>query len=142
MLDNPEVIDSLDTSPEWTTWRDMVANNMFNEWAIDPKVVSMRHKSWPYYESWLDIFGKDRATEEHVADPIDIVNELMMTEIEEEGEAGMKMDVESKETGISSRLVTNWCGTQKRLEFFLTLPDDEQGKYVQMLLDGKLGPLA
>ncbi|KAL8543568.1 hypothetical protein ACS0TY_004216 [Phlomoides rotata] len=66
---------------------------------IDPKVVSIRHKSWSYYESWLDIFGKDRATEEHVADPIDIVNELMMTETEEEGEAGMKMDVEPKETG-------------------------------------------
>ncbi|KAL8501832.1 hypothetical protein ACS0TY_021082 [Phlomoides rotata] len=30
----------------------------------------------------------------------------------------------------------------KRLEFFLTLPDDEQEEYVRMLLDGNLGPLA
>ncbi|KAL8524058.1 hypothetical protein ACS0TY_013866 [Phlomoides rotata] len=46
----------------------------------DPKVVSMCHKSWPYYESWLDIFGKDRATGEHVVNPIDIVKELVRTE--------------------------------------------------------------
>ncbi|KAL8513397.1 hypothetical protein ACS0TY_012745 [Phlomoides rotata] len=70
---------------------------------IDPKVVSMRHKSWPYYESWLDIFGKDRATGEHVADPIDIVNELMRNEIEEEGETGMKIDAETKDNGQVAR---------------------------------------
>ncbi|KAL8514681.1 hypothetical protein ACS0TY_013680 [Phlomoides rotata] len=46
----------------------------------DPKVVSMCHKSWPYYESWLDIFRKDRATGEHVVNPINIVNELVRTE--------------------------------------------------------------
>ncbi|KAL8513375.1 hypothetical protein ACS0TY_012725 [Phlomoides rotata] len=28
-----------------------------------PHVKSMRFKSWPYYEAWLNIFGKDRATE-------------------------------------------------------------------------------
>ncbi|KAL8521810.1 hypothetical protein ACS0TY_012103 [Phlomoides rotata] len=66
---------------------------------IDPKVVSMRHKSWPYYESWLDIFGKDRATGEHAADPIDIVNELMRNGTEEEGETGMKIDAETKDNG-------------------------------------------
>ncbi|KAL8464959.1 hypothetical protein ACS0TY_034448 [Phlomoides rotata] len=53
----------------------------------------------PYYESWLDIFGKDRATREHAADPIDIVNELMRNETEEEGEIGMKIDAEMKDNG-------------------------------------------
>ncbi|KAL8521809.1 hypothetical protein ACS0TY_012102 [Phlomoides rotata] len=33
VLDNPKVIESLDTSPEWTAWKDTVADNMFNEWA-------------------------------------------------------------------------------------------------------------
>ncbi|KAL8492970.1 hypothetical protein ACS0TY_024247 [Phlomoides rotata] len=66
---------------------------------IDHKVVSMRHKSWSYYESWLDIFGKDSATGEHDADPIDIVNELMRNETKEEGETGMKIDAETKDNG-------------------------------------------
>ncbi|KAL8545510.1 hypothetical protein ACS0TY_005601 [Phlomoides rotata] len=59
----------------------------------------MRHKSWPYCESWLDIFRKDRATGEHDADPIDIMNELMRNEIEEECETGMKIDAEMKDNG-------------------------------------------
>ncbi|KAL8538129.1 hypothetical protein ACS0TY_000187 [Phlomoides rotata] len=48
-------------------------------------------------KSWLDIFGKDRATGEHVADPIDIVSELMRNETKEEGETGMKIDTETKD---------------------------------------------
>ncbi|KAL8461977.1 hypothetical protein ACS0TY_033168 [Phlomoides rotata] len=28
----------------------------------DPQIKSVRFKTWPYYSSWLDIFGKDRAT--------------------------------------------------------------------------------
>ncbi|KAL8505923.1 hypothetical protein ACS0TY_016955 [Phlomoides rotata] len=32
--------------------------------SADPHVKSMYFKSWPYYEHWLDIFGKDRATGE------------------------------------------------------------------------------
>ncbi|KAL8496585.1 hypothetical protein ACS0TY_020322 [Phlomoides rotata] len=36
----------------------------------DSGVKSLRYKSFPYYDSWLDIFGKDRATGEHAADPI------------------------------------------------------------------------
>ncbi|KAL8514686.1 hypothetical protein ACS0TY_013685 [Phlomoides rotata] len=70
---------------------------------IDPKVVSMRHKYWPYYESWLDIFGKDRATGEHAADPIDIVNKLMRNETEEKGETGMKIDGK-KRKGLPSEM--------------------------------------
>ncbi|KAL8556494.1 hypothetical protein ACS0TY_004078 [Phlomoides rotata] len=31
--DNVDVIDSLETTPEWTTWRDTVAQIMFNEWS-------------------------------------------------------------------------------------------------------------
>ncbi|KAL8554316.1 hypothetical protein ACS0TY_002486 [Phlomoides rotata] len=31
--DNVDVIDSLETTPEWTTWRDTVAQTMFNEWS-------------------------------------------------------------------------------------------------------------
>ncbi|KAL8492831.1 hypothetical protein ACS0TY_024143 [Phlomoides rotata] len=27
-----EIVDSLDVTPEWTTWRDTMAENMFNEW--------------------------------------------------------------------------------------------------------------
>ncbi|KAL8550719.1 hypothetical protein ACS0TY_009211 [Phlomoides rotata] len=30
--DGIEMVDSLDTMPEWNTWRDSMAINMFNEW--------------------------------------------------------------------------------------------------------------
>ncbi|KAL8525278.1 hypothetical protein ACS0TY_014781 [Phlomoides rotata] len=45
----------------------------------DPHCKTMRYKSWPYYGHWLDIFGKDMATGEHVVDPMDIVNDFFNT---------------------------------------------------------------
>ncbi|KAL8504610.1 hypothetical protein ACS0TY_015972 [Phlomoides rotata] len=52
----------------------------------------MRAKSWPYYESWVDIFGKDRATDKHAVDPIDIMNDMMNHTVEQEGEIGERCD--------------------------------------------------
>ncbi|KAL8457367.1 hypothetical protein ACS0TY_035284 [Phlomoides rotata] len=46
VLDNLEVIDSLDTSPEWTTWRDTIAHIMFNEWA-----ARQGRRSWSKIEA-------------------------------------------------------------------------------------------
>lgn len=43
----------------------------------DAQIKSMRHKSWPYYPYWLEIFGKDRATGEQAADVMDFVNDIM-----------------------------------------------------------------
>ncbi|KAL8498316.1 hypothetical protein ACS0TY_021584 [Phlomoides rotata] len=43
----------------------------------DPHVKGMRFKSWPYYEQWQDIFGRDRATGEHAVAAIDIVNDML-----------------------------------------------------------------
>ncbi|KAL8471986.1 hypothetical protein ACS0TY_029283 [Phlomoides rotata] len=43
----------------------------------DLHVKGMRFKSWPYYLQWQDIFGKDRATGEHTADAMDIVNDML-----------------------------------------------------------------
>ncbi|KAL8501368.1 hypothetical protein ACS0TY_020783 [Phlomoides rotata] len=40
-------------------------------------VKSLRYKSFLYYDSWLDIFRKDRATGEHAADPVDLANEFL-----------------------------------------------------------------
>ncbi|KAL8543416.1 hypothetical protein ACS0TY_004088 [Phlomoides rotata] len=53
---------------------------------VDPHVKTMRHKSWPYHENWLDIFGKDRAIEKNAADPLDIVDEFLRDAPEEEGQ--------------------------------------------------------
>ncbi|KAL8466355.1 hypothetical protein ACS0TY_035454 [Phlomoides rotata] len=43
----------------------------------DPHLKGMRFKSWSYYEQWQDIFGRDRATGEHAAAAIDIVNDML-----------------------------------------------------------------
>ncbi|KAL8481502.1 hypothetical protein ACS0TY_027854 [Phlomoides rotata] len=58
----------------------------------DSHVKTLRFKSWPYYEKWLDIFGKDRATGEQAADPIDLVNELLRGSDEQEGDTTDKVD--------------------------------------------------
>ncbi|KAL8517154.1 hypothetical protein ACS0TY_015389 [Phlomoides rotata] len=53
----------------------------------DPHVKGMRFKTWPYYGQWLEIFGKDRATGEHIVDPTDFFNEMLRTcGPEQEGE--------------------------------------------------------
>ncbi|KAL8481365.1 hypothetical protein ACS0TY_027758 [Phlomoides rotata] len=56
----------------------------------DPHVKGLRFKTWPYYPQWIEIFGKDRATGEHVVDPIDLVNELYRNVLEQKGETGEK----------------------------------------------------
>ncbi|KAL8533459.1 hypothetical protein ACS0TY_009737 [Phlomoides rotata] len=190
----------------------------------DPGVKTMRHKSFPYYEHWLNIFGKDRATGENAVDPIDMVNSFFNNAPEEEGDNVTKCDdkfatptvdvvgdqsvckpsgskinnvLGKKRKGIPNEIcvlvdtlgdfmkstdesfksladrmvpeqekkvprtslndiMTRIPGlslqdklkgsdelirNKDRLEFFLTLPQDEQAEYVYMLLDGKLGPL-
>ncbi|KAL8545813.1 hypothetical protein ACS0TY_005798 [Phlomoides rotata] len=52
----------------------------------DPQVKGSRYKSWPYYARWIEIFGKDRATRENAMDPIDLVNDLQCSVVQEQGE--------------------------------------------------------
>ncbi|XP_012839280.1 PREDICTED: uncharacterized protein LOC105959686 [Erythranthe guttata] len=37
---------------------------------------TMRHKSFPFYKDWLEIFGKDRATGENAEDFVDMVQTM------------------------------------------------------------------
>ncbi|KAL8524392.1 hypothetical protein ACS0TY_014107 [Phlomoides rotata] len=43
-----------------------------------------------YGTTWIEIFGKDKATGENVVDPIDLVNELYHSGCEQEDETGDK----------------------------------------------------
>lgn len=43
---------------------------------MDPNARSMRYKSWPYYEDWKIIFGKDRATGDTADDIYDAYVDL------------------------------------------------------------------
>ncbi|XP_028112616.1 uncharacterized protein LOC114310731 [Camellia sinensis] len=45
-----------------------------------PSVSSMQNKSFPYYEDWLVLFGKDRATGELAEDPVDAVEAIAVEE--------------------------------------------------------------
>ncbi|KAL8515918.1 hypothetical protein ACS0TY_014568 [Phlomoides rotata] len=55
---------------------------------VDTHVKAMGNKSWPYYDRWVDIFGKDHATGEHAIDLIDIVNDMFTNTCEQEGGNG------------------------------------------------------
>ncbi|KAL8512261.1 hypothetical protein ACS0TY_018638 [Phlomoides rotata] len=198
-------------------WNDSTHTiDVFNEdvWEAkkraDPQVKTMRYKSWPYYGQWLDIFGKDRATGEHIMDPIDTVNDLVRnkepiasepvegqventfvcdkSEVEEKTIKGKKRKVADSELGafvetigeliksndqtfnslaqhigpgqeakitrkslneivrgipglslqVKLKVCDDLVQNTKRLDFFLSLPEDEQAKYIYMLLDGCL----
>ncbi|KAL7210786.1 hypothetical protein ACSBR2_013790 [Camellia fascicularis] len=45
-----------------------------------PSASSMRNKSFPYYEDWLVLFGKERATGELAEDPADAVEAIAVKE--------------------------------------------------------------
>ncbi|KAL8479170.1 hypothetical protein ACS0TY_026145 [Phlomoides rotata] len=57
---------------------------------VDPHVKGLRYKTWPYYPQWIEIFRKDRATSENVVYPIDLINELYKTGMDQEGDTGDK----------------------------------------------------
>ncbi|PIM99806.1 hypothetical protein CDL12_27693 [Handroanthus impetiginosus] len=44
---------------------------------VDPNARTMRFKSFPFYPSWCDIFGKDRATGEHAQNCQDAADSLL-----------------------------------------------------------------
>ncbi|KAL8508021.1 hypothetical protein ACS0TY_018545 [Phlomoides rotata] len=52
-------------------WNSITSTLDIIDESADPHVKTMRHQPWPYYENWLDIFGKDRATGKNAADPTD-----------------------------------------------------------------------
>ncbi|KAL8514089.1 hypothetical protein ACS0TY_013270 [Phlomoides rotata] len=65
---------------------------------VDQIVKALRHKSFPYYDQWVDIFGKDRATGENARDPTDIVDDIHQSGMENQGETGEKLTPDEPET--------------------------------------------
>ncbi|KAL8492820.1 hypothetical protein ACS0TY_024134 [Phlomoides rotata] len=42
----------------------------------DPTMRGMQHKEWPYFVDWIDIFGKDRATDETAEEVPEEIGEM------------------------------------------------------------------
>ncbi|KAL8494780.1 hypothetical protein ACS0TY_025583 [Phlomoides rotata] len=181
----------------WNSTTSMIEIEDENAWdsyrRTDPHVKGIRYKTWSYYPQWIEIFDKDRATGENTVDPIDIINELYRSEMDQEGDliercvpltpdclendencmskptdpkrdaipraltdfsnGGDKGLVSSNENRQLNEIMKGIDGLKvsdklkvcdelvqnsKRLEFFLTLPVEEQEEYVWMLLDGRL----
>ncbi|KAL8471374.1 hypothetical protein ACS0TY_028869 [Phlomoides rotata] len=53
---------------------------------VNPHVNGLRYKTWPYYPQWVEIFGKDRATDENGVDPIDIINDMYKIGMDQDGD--------------------------------------------------------
>ncbi|XP_075499720.1 uncharacterized protein LOC142538240 [Primulina tabacum] len=65
----------------------------WNEYVkADPNARLMRHKSWPFYHDWCEIFGKDRATGEHARGFPDMVEELNDKEKQNENDVDIGID--------------------------------------------------
>ncbi|KAG8363740.1 hypothetical protein BUALT_Bualt19G0053700 [Buddleja alternifolia] len=61
------------TSNTITVSRDEVWDNYVKS---DVNARTMRHKSWPLFDDWCEIFGKDRATRENAESFDDVAKEL------------------------------------------------------------------
>ncbi|KAL0433156.1 UNVERIFIED_CONTAM: hypothetical protein Slati_2649900 [Sesamum latifolium] len=59
-----------------------VSDEVFDNYAkIDPFAKTLRFKSFPYYPSWSEIFGKDRATREYAEDIYNASNNVSIEAI-------------------------------------------------------------
>ncbi|KAK4478755.1 hypothetical protein RD792_014253 [Penstemon davidsonii] len=56
-----------------------MANDNVEKAYAHPDVANMRFKSYIYYDDWVEIFGKDRATGDDAEDFVEIVEDLLKT---------------------------------------------------------------
>ncbi|PIN22323.1 hypothetical protein CDL12_04965 [Handroanthus impetiginosus] len=56
----------------WDNYVKVLSHN----YVVDPNARTMRFKLFPFYPSWCDIFGKDRATGKHAQDCQDAAESL------------------------------------------------------------------
>ncbi|GFZ11697.1 hypothetical protein Acr_23g0000820 [Actinidia rufa] len=89
-----EYIDVVETSNQWTEWRDVLAMQIGNT-----ELKNLRNKQLPFYDDWCIIFGKDRATGEFAEGPTDAVENLEKEAAnnngmpqQSEGGVGVEMD--------------------------------------------------
>ncbi|KAL2250238.1 UNVERIFIED_CONTAM: hypothetical protein Sindi_2497500 [Sesamum indicum] len=57
---------------------------------MDPSAKGMRHKTWSFFPSWREIFGRDRATGERSSDPFKEANDVRDEEIGETCECNLQ----------------------------------------------------
>ncbi|KAG6383300.1 hypothetical protein SASPL_156951 [Salvia splendens] len=78
---------------------------------IDSNARFMRNRSWPFWEDWKIIFGKDRATGSNAEDVIDVVNALYSQQNLDNTDTipgeDFSLNGLSTEEGVSESLGTN-----------------------------------
>ncbi|KAL0461163.1 UNVERIFIED_CONTAM: hypothetical protein Slati_0003900 [Sesamum latifolium] len=126
----------------------------------DPFARSLRYKSFPLYDEWCEVFGKDRATGENAED-IWVITLMLLTmkEVVQRGkrlgdlenrfgteaestarkqvwsivEAETELSIEQK-CWVSKKLVNN----KADLDLFLSISNDARVAFVTMMADGKI----
>ncbi|KAG8382790.1 hypothetical protein BUALT_Bualt05G0113900 [Buddleja alternifolia] len=76
-----------DSSYTLNVQSDDVWNN-YVKLKTDNSARTVRHKSWPLYKDWCEIFGKDRATGANVEAFVDVAEELNNADLGKEKEIG------------------------------------------------------
>ncbi|KAL0320271.1 UNVERIFIED_CONTAM: hypothetical protein Sradi_5288600 [Sesamum radiatum] len=94
---------------------------------VDPNVKTMCFKSFPCYQNWCEIFGKDRATSQHAEDIENASNNVWNT-IEKMSHLTLEEKCEA-----SKRLVNN----NVDLDLFINMSNDAKVELVKMLLAEK-----
>ncbi|KAL1554873.1 hypothetical protein AAHA92_15381 [Salvia divinorum] len=69
----------------------------------DPSLRGLRHKSWPYYEDWKLVFGKDRATGLGAEDMVDAADEVDGAPHEETTDSVYSSAQQSSSAGVAGK---------------------------------------
>ncbi|KAG8364017.1 hypothetical protein BUALT_Bualt19G0082500 [Buddleja alternifolia] len=97
----------------WNSTTKMIETDSDEQWEAayktEPTTRSMRWKSWPYYDSWCEIFGKDQANGNGAEDFHDAFVGVINTETETQPQtppATNLEDVDTPETPLVEEVAT------------------------------------
>ncbi|KAI7990680.1 Protein ALP1-like [Camellia lanceoleosa] len=137
-----DFIDTVETSNEWTVWQDTLAMQLYNDCMLatsgfgwndtekridvesdsvweayvrrDTDVKHLKNKTFPYFDEWIQIFGKDRATGEFAEGPADVV-EAMNAEEDVLLHGLADNDTFLEQMGVNVTLVKEWIVQTQQL---------------------------
>lgn len=118
----------------------------------DPNARTMRNKSWPFYDDWCDIFGKDRATGHNAEGFVDAVQDVLnQTQTSNENDVDIELEdipcleIEDDMNSRSTRKLTGGSSNKKTSKKRKSMDDsdnlNEVMKQFSEKTDARLGEI-
>ncbi|KAL8485442.1 hypothetical protein ACS0TY_027660 [Phlomoides rotata] len=148
LVDNPHINSKIHVwKKEYGVVSDLLSKSGIG-WNSTTSMIEIQDEGmWESCKRWIEIFGKDTATGENAVDPIDLINELYRTGMDQEGDTGdkyvpltpeymneMENDVADKPVDLTPKAFTNgkkWKSTDSDITMMVeSLGDYRKWIYV------------